>query len=119
MNQLLYFVLIAATMMGLSKLLPGFHVTGWTAAILASVVLAFVNAVVKPILFILTLPFTIATLGLFLFVLNAMMLKLTDLILGPGFEIQGIPALLLGSIALAAVGMAWKGITQDDKKREA
>src|SRR5262249_47701275 len=74
MNLLLYFVVMAAAMLGLSRILPGFHVNGWVPALFASVVLAAVNTVLKPILFVLTLPFTILTLGLFLFVLNAICL---------------------------------------------
>jgi putative membrane protein len=109
MNQLLYFLVIAVAMMGLSRILPGFHVQGWIPALLAAVVLAVVNAVVKPILFVLTLPFTILTLGLFLFVLNALMLWLTTKIV-PGFEIQGALTTLVASMILAAVGMVWKKI---------
>ena len=77
MSLILYFLVIAAAMLGLSRLLPGFQVDGWGPAIIAAIVLALVTAIVKPILFVLTLPFSILTLGLFLFVLNAMMLWLT------------------------------------------
>ena len=66
----LYFVVMAAAMLGLARLLPGFQVKGIGPAILAAFVLALVNTLVRPVLFILTLPFTLVTLGLFLFVLN-------------------------------------------------
>ena len=107
MNTLLYFVVIAACMMGLSRVLPGFHVNGWWPAIFGSVILGALNAVLKPILFVLTLPLTIVTLGLFLLVLNAIMLWLTAKIV-PGFEVRGAGTTLLASVILAAVGMAWK-----------
>ena len=110
MNLLLYFVVIAAAMVGLSRVLPGFRVDGWGPALLAAVVLAAVNTLVKPVLFVITLPFTILTLGLFLFVLNAICLWITALIV-PGFHVSGAPTTLLASLILAVVGMAWKAIT--------
>ncbi len=109
MNLILYFAVMAAAMLGLSRVLPGFEVDGWIPALFAAVVLGAVNAIVKPILFVLTLPFTILTLGLFLFVLNAICLWLTALIV-PGFDIYGAWTTLLASLILAAVGMVWKAI---------
>jgi putative membrane protein len=109
-SHLLYFVVIAAAMLGLSRILPGFQVDGWLPAIFAAVVLAVVNVIVKPILFVLTLPFTIVTLGLFLFVINALCLWLTALIV-PGFRVHGFGTALIASLILAAVGMAWKALT--------
>ena len=111
MNLLLYFVVMAAAMLGLSRILPGFKVDGWVAAIFAAVVLAVVNTIVKPILFVLTLPFTILTLGLFLFVLNALMLWLTAIIV-PGFRVSGFGTTLVASLILAAVSLVWKAATQ-------
>ena len=110
MNTLLYFVVIAACMMGLSRVLPGFHVSSWVSALFASVILGVLNAVVKPFLFVLTLPLTILTLGLFLLVLNAIMLWLTAKIV-PGFQIDGFGPTFIAALILAAVGMVWKAIT--------
>jgi len=110
MSLILYFVVMAAAMLGLSRILPGFRVDGWMPALLAAVVLAAVNTVVKPILFVLTLPFTILTLGLFLFVLNAICLWITALLV-PGFDVVGAWTTLLASLILAAVGMIWKAAT--------
>lgn len=115
MKHLVYFLVMAATMMVLSQNLPGFSVSGWQAALIASVVLAVVNTIVKPILFVLTLPLTILTVGLFLIVLNLAMLKLTDLLV-PGFDVNGVVALALGSFTLSVVGMIWKMLTKDSKK---
>jgi putative membrane protein len=111
MGLVLYFVVIAAVMMGLSRLLPGFEVDGWLPALLSAVVLGVANTVLKPILFVLTLPFTILTLGLFLFILNALMLWLTALIV-PGFRVHGFLPTLLASIILSVVGMIWKAATK-------
>jgi putative membrane protein len=117
MTMILYFVLMAAVMLGLSRLLPGFEVSGWGAALLAAVVLALMNTIVKPILFVLTLPFTILTLGLFLFVLNAIVLWLTALVV-PGFHLHGIGTTFLASLVLSVVGMIWKGATRKEPLKE-
>jgi putative membrane protein len=109
MSLLIYFVVMAAAMLGLSRILPGFKVEGWIPALFASVVLAAVNTLVKPILFVLTLPFTIITLGLFLLVLNAIMLWLTQVIV-PGFRVSGFGTMILAAVILACVSMAWKAI---------
>ncbi|TMQ70231.1 MAG: phage holin family protein [Candidatus Eisenbacteria bacterium] len=111
MSLLLYFVVMAAAMLGLSRVLPGFRVNGWVPALFAAVVLAAVNTVVKPILFVLTLPFTILTLGLFLFVLNAICLWITALIV-PGFTVIGEGTTIVASVVLALVGMLWKAATR-------
>jgi putative membrane protein len=117
MSHLLYFAVMAAAMLGLAKVMPGFHVSGWISAVFAAVVLAAVNAVVRPILFLLTLPFTILTLGLFLVVLNAMMLRLTAWIV-PGFSMSGTGTTLIASMILAAVSMAWKWVAAEAKGDE-
>jgi putative membrane protein len=111
MSLLLYFVVIAATMMGLSRVLPGFRVEGWIPALWAAVVLAAVNTVLKPILFVLTLPLTILTLGLFLFVLNAICLWIAALLV-PGFAIRDLGTALVASLILAVVGMLWKALVR-------
>ena len=114
-QMVLYFFVMAAAMLGLSYVVPGFHVSGWGAALLGAFVLGVVNTLVKPVLFILTLPFTIVTLGLFLFVLNAICLWLTSLLV-PGFSIAGIGAALVASLCLAVVGMVWKAVTRKEAK---
>ncbi len=81
---------------------PGFKLDSLSAAAIGAVVLGLVNAVVKPILFFLTLPLTILTLGLFLLVLNAISLQLVAA-LTPGFDIQGFLPALFGSLVLSAV----------------
>jgi putative membrane protein len=118
-KQLLYFVVMAAAMMVLSMsgVLPGFTVDGWQAALIGAVVLALANTILKPILFVLTLPFTIITLGLFLLVLNAFMLWLTGKLV-PGLHIHGVLTTLLASIALSLVGMIWKAVSKDDKRKK-
>ncbi len=112
MIHLLYFVVMAAAMLGLSQIMPGFQVQGWLPALFASLVLALVNTIVKPILFVLTLPLTIVTLGLFLLVLNAICLWITAKLV-PGFEVRGFGNMVVASLILAVVSMAWKMIATD------
>ena len=113
MIHLLYFLVMAAAVLGISRILPGFRVNGWIPALFAAAVLGAVNAIVKPILFVLTLPFTILTLGLFLFALNAICLWITSLIV-PGFVIATPGTALIASLLLAAVSMVWKGIASQE-----
>lgn len=113
MTTLLYFGVMTLVMLGLSRYLPGFQVTGWVPALIGSVVLALVNAVVKPVLFVLTLPFTLITLGMFLFVLNMICLWLAQALV-PGFRVRGLAAYFIASVVLALVGMVWKGVTSGD-----
>ena len=109
MIHLLYFLVMAAVMLAMSRFLPGFQVSGWGPALIGAVVLAVINTLVKPILFVLTLPFTILTLGLFLLVINMICLWLAQALV-PGFQVRGLVTLFLASLVLAIVGMAWKGI---------
>jgi len=111
MKTVVYFLVMAAAMLCISKLLPGFELDGWGAAIIAAIVLALANTIVKPILFVLTLPFTIVTLGLFLFVLNAFMVWMTSALV-KGFHVRGFGTALLASLLLSLVGMLWKAFTR-------
>ena len=112
---LLQFVVTAAAMLALSSQLPGFQVQGWQPALIAALVLGFVNTVLKPVLTLLTFPITFLTLGLWLLVLNAAMLWLTQRLVS-GFEITTVPALFIGTIILSIVGMIWKAISKDEPR---
>lgn len=83
-------------------LVPGFRIDNLAAAIIAAIVLGLVNGIVRPILIILTLPLTLLTLGLFLFVVNAISISLAAA-LTPGFSITGFFPALIGSIILTIV----------------
>jgi putative membrane protein len=116
-KQLLYFVVMAGAMIVLSTsgVLPGFTVDGWRAALIGAVVLALANTILKPILFLLTLPFTIVTLGLFLLVLNALMLWITSRLV-PGLHVHGALTTLTASLVLSLVGVVWKSVSKDDSR---
>src|SRR6266852_1356258 len=89
------------------QVVPGITLRGkplWPA-LLAGLVLALINAVVRPILKVLTLPLTLLTLGLFLFVLNAFCLWLTSAIV-PGFDVHGFWAAFLGALLISVVSWA-------------
>lgn len=83
-----------------SYLLPGVNVDTFTTALLVALVLAFMNAIVKPILTILTIPVTILSLGLFLIVINGIIIILTDKLVD-GFEVRGFWWALLFSFILS------------------
>lgn len=85
-----------------SKVVPGVAVTSTGSLIAAAVLLGVVNAFVRPVVFILTLPLTLVTLGLFLLVVNAMMIGLVAWLL-PGFQVHG---LLAGILAAIVTGLA-------------
>lgn len=82
--------------------LPGVAVDSFVTAVIVSVILGVVNAIVKPILVLLTLPITILSLGLFLFVVNALMVLLVAAVV-PGFWVNGFVTALLFSFILSAV----------------
>jgi putative membrane protein len=82
--------------------IPGFHIRNIVAAIIAAAVIGLVNAIVRPVLSLLTLPITLLTLGLFSFVLNALTLWLASAF-SPGFEINGFIPALIGSLVLSIV----------------
>jgi putative membrane protein len=85
-----------------ANVVPGIRVAGLGSAIIAAAILGLLNALVKPILVILTLPLTILTLGLFLFVLNALMLQLAGAFIS-GFRVDSFWAALLGSIVVSII----------------
>ena len=98
-----------------SKLVPGIVVSGAAALILAALLLGVVNAFVRPVVVVLTLPITIVTLGLFLLVVNAAMIGLVSWVV-PGFQVRG---LLPGVLAAIVTGVcSWIGgvILRDDRR---
>lgn len=82
-----------------------FYLSGVGAAIIASFLLSIMNAIVKPILVILTLPVTILSLGLFLFVINAVTLMLTQWLMGDAFVISGFGMALLAAIIISILSL--------------
>lgn len=93
-----------------AHVLPGVYVESFFTAIIASVILGVVNTFLKPLLFLLTLPVTILTLGLFTFVINALMVYLVATFV-PGFHVDGFWSALLFSLVLSLVSWVLKSLT--------
>jgi len=94
-------------------LLPGVHVSGFTSAIIVAVVLGILNAIVKPVIQILTLPLTVLTLGLFLLVINAGIVLLADFLLS-GLKVDGWLWALIFSFVVTIVSSALEKATGRD-----
>ncbi|MBC7947004.1 MAG: phage holin family protein [Chitinophagaceae bacterium] len=108
---------MAAVSFGLARVLNGVHVDDFWTAIIFAVVLAVLNVLAKPILIILTLPVTIITLGLFLFVINALIVLLASKFV-EGFRIDGFWWGLLFSLLLSLImSVLDKQIDKDKKRR--
>lgn len=95
----------AASLFVTASIVPGLMITGAASALVGAVMLGFVNAIIKPILVILTLPLTFLTLGLFLLVVNAIALGLVGY-LTPGLTVGGFFPAIIGSIVLTFVSSA-------------
>jgi putative membrane protein len=95
--------------------LPGLHVDSPVPALVAGIILGFVNAIVRPVLFLLTLPLTLLTLGLFIFVLNAICFALTAWVV-PGFSVDGFGWALLGALMVSVVSWILNGIVVGKKE---
>src|SRR6058998_2300722 len=84
-------------------IVPGVHLDSWGNLVVAALLLGIVNAVIRPIILILTLPLTVLTLGLFILVVNGISLSLVAWVL-PGFHIGGLGAAILGAIVVGLTG---------------
>ncbi|MDF2858883.1 MAG: rane protein [Neobacillus sp.] len=93
-----------------------FYLEGFTSALAASFLLSILNVLVRPILIIFTLPATILTLGLFLFVVNAITLELTDYLMGESFEIAGFGMALFAAVIMAIVNLIIQKTILDPSK---
>jgi putative membrane protein len=102
MKLILTWLLAACALLVVAYLYPGVQVQSFTSALIAAAVIGLFNAVLRPILVILTLPVTLITLGLFLFVINALLFWAAASVLD-GFQVSGFVAALLGSLIYSAL----------------
>ena len=109
MYVIAHWFLSALSLVIVAHIVPGFHVRGFGSALIAALVVGLVNATLGFFLKVLTLPLTFLTLGLFLFVINALMLKLAAALV-PGFAVQGFLPALLGAIVLSVVSFVLKSL---------
>jgi len=114
MNLILRILLSAIAVVILAKILPGAGVDSYTTAIIVAIVISLLNFIVKPILVILTLPVTILTLGLFLLIINAIIILLADYFID-GFHVNNIWWALLFSLLLSFLQSIFYSFLNDDK----
>jgi putative membrane protein len=101
-NFLIHWVTVAVSLWVATKVVPGVEVGSLAALAIAALVLGFVNAAVRPVLVILTLPITLITLGLFYLVVNAAAFGLAAFFV-PGFAVSGLFSAMLGALVVGAV----------------
>ena len=104
MKLLLKWLLSAAALLFVAYVYSGVEVKGFTDALIAAFVIGLLNTVVRPVLVVLTLPVTLLTLGLFLFVINALMFWTASAVLD-GFHVRGFVAALVGSLIYSVMGV--------------
>lgn len=112
LRLLLHWILSALALILVSRLVPGFQVTGLVPALIAAVVIGLLNATIGLVLKIITLPLSILTLGLFLLVINGLMILLASAVV-PGFHVHGLGPAFWGAIVLALLGMLIRAIVKD------
>lgn len=113
LRGLLSIVLNAIALLTVAQLFEAFHLEGFGTALLASIILAILNVIVKPILVILTLPITIVSLGTFLFIINAITLMITQSVIGPTFEIHGFGMAIIASIVISILNVILNKLVKD------
>lgn len=108
MILLLKWLGLALAIMFVGWLVPGIVIYNFTTALIAAVVIALVNLVIKPILLFLTLPINILTLGLFILVINALLFMFVAYLV-PGVEVDGFWSAFLGALVLSilSIGISW------------
>jgi putative membrane protein len=105
MKLIVRWLLLAAALLLVAHLYPGVEVKSFTGAMVAALVIGLFNALLRPILVLLTLPVTVLTVGLFLFVINAVMFYAAAGVLGNDFNVSGFSAALIGSLIYSLCGM--------------
>jgi putative membrane protein len=114
MRMLLNWVLSAVAVWVVAQVVPGIHVNGAVAALIAALAIGFINATIGAVLKIITFPLTVVTLGVFWFVINAVMLELASALV-PGFQVRGFVAAFIGAIVLSLVNLVLKAIVMPSK----
>lgn len=109
---LLRWVANAAALIIVSQIVPGFYVRGLGAALWAAAIIGLVNATLGVLLKILTFPLTILTLGVFWFVINALMIELASVFV-PGFRVSGFLAAFVGAVVLALVNVVMRWLVRE------
>jgi len=111
MGLIIRWLLNALAVFLAAQLVPGIELKGFGTALLAALILGLVNTFIRPVLVFFTLPLSFLTLGLFIFVINALMFWLVSALI-PGFEVDGFLSAFLGAIIVSIVSWALYGIWQ-------
>jgi putative membrane protein len=113
MKLIVRWLLLAAALLLVARIAPGVTVSSFSAALLAALVLGLLNTLVRPLLVLLTLPVTVLTLGLFLFIVNALMFWMASGLLPlDGFHVDGFVAALVGSLLYSIAGTLIDGLME-------
>jgi putative membrane protein len=117
MRLLIRWLLSAAALVGIAHVVPGFYVRNFVSALIAAAVIGLVNATLGALAKVVTFPLTILTLGLFLIVVNAAMLKVSASFMPGRFEVRTWTAAIIGAVLLSLVSVILHALT-DDKRRD-
>ncbi len=109
MRLLVNWLLSALALLIVAHIVPGFYVQGFGAALIAALVIGLINATLGLFLKVVTFPLTVVTLGIFWFVINALMLMVASALLR-GFAVRGFGAAFVGAIVLALVNLVLKAL---------
>jgi putative membrane protein len=104
MAIIVHLLIVAAILLVVARFVPGIHVEGWGAAFIGAIALGLVNAFVRPLIVFFTLPITVLTLGLFLLIVNALMLALAAALV-PGIRISSFGSAFVGSLLLTFLNL--------------
>ena len=115
MNTLVKILLSSIAVIIASYLLPGVSVDGFTTAVIIAVLLSLLNVTVKPLLILFTIPLTVFTLGLFLLVINALIVLIADSVI-PGFEVLNFWWALIFSLLLSLINSLLSDLAKRDQK---
>ncbi len=115
MHLILRWLLNTIALFIVARVVPGFHYRSLVTLAIAALILGLLNAIIRPILFLLTLPLTIVTLGLFLIVLNAVMLELTAWLVS-GFRIDSFGWACVGALVLGLISLITSRIGRERER---
>jgi len=113
LKLLIAWLLNALALLAVAYLMPSIHVDGFTTALIAAAVIGLVNIFIRPILVLLTLPVTIVTLGLFIFVINGLLFYFVGHLL-QGFEVRSLLAGILGAFLYSLISWALSALVPSD-----
>jgi putative membrane protein len=117
LRLLVNWILSALAVWVVSRLVPGFHVAGIASALIAALVIGFVNATLGLLLKIITFPLTILTLGIFWLIINALMLEMAAAVV-PGFHVDSFASAFWGAIVLSLVNMLFRWLAGTGRRKD-